>query len=673
MCNITLNQPTIAQQSGNNILKLRVSGIANDCPSFLRADPGGRPPINEIRVNLEISVIVNGQPDPNLVDSISASINDFIDPSGFQAVANSGIFQWMIETKLLPAFPCGSTVRIRASCHTDPNCFVEQDFVINCGECPNVELVLTDVADVCVDGKRTATFEVTLINPVSPSFYEIDFGDGDDEPIVFNGGQNPIPISHEYSGGNFIAIVTSNFPENCPSSNDVQVPIPFCEDNCPRILLELVSVSDCNPVTNKRTATFRITLTNVNNPPSSPCVYEFDFGDGESPNILFDNTTVSPFNITHEYDNAGNYSAILNCTVPVGCPDSNSVLVPVSVCNNCPSDVDFEIIDNNGNRFSVIDDNDGILEAVSNNPFHLQINCLPQGKYIIRVTSPNGAGLSFTWREDENPPVQTNSRDFNFTIANGTKSLNVVIQKDGCPPLSETVIIRACEDDCCPKLTGLTASCMPHCPPSTTVTLTAMGDHLDCAETFSWDFGDGNTAETNQPSTIHTYSQFGLFDAEVAMVRPEYCGSPRVQRSSTPVGPCPPSCLCAFLSIITAFLLLAFLSLMPMIACADPATKQALIITLIVVAILLSIFWLWWILDPCCKPTSCEMLRILFWVLSWALIVVGALAILQFCVSALPFGLFYGLLQQGILNRINAQNCRPGAPDIFSWPFQGCR
>lgn len=574
---------------------------------------------------------------------------------------------------------CGKDPKINARCTEDNTCIGPAYFSpLLCAAselCPTINLRLINVSNNCQNGKRIATFEITINNPLTPSFYEIDFGDGNDAPIVYNGGLNPIQVSHEYSGGNFIAIVNSEFPVNCPSSNQINVPIPQCDNNCPDVVLELVSVSDCDPVTNKRTATFRIILSNVNNPPSAPCVYEFDFGDGESPNVLFDSTTVSPIIITHEYDNAGNYSAILNSTIPIGCPSSNSVLVTVTACDKkCPTDINFEIIDNNGNRFSVIDNN-GTFEAVANNPFHQQVTCLPSGRYILRVTSPNDAGISFVWREDENPPqLESASRDFGFQLdANGNKSITVIVKKNGCTELAETVNLRTCRKKCCPNLRGLSASCMPKCPPSTTVTFTAQGEDLDCAEVYSWDFGDGTTAETNTPSITHTYSRFDQFSAQVAMVKPENCGGARVQRASVNVGVCPPSCLCAFLAIAFGFLLLALLSLMPMIACADPATKQVLLVILVVVALLLGIFGGWLLLDPCCRPTSCEMLRILFWVLSWALFVVGALAILQFCVSVIPFGLAYLIIQQLILNRINSQRCNPGAPDIFSWPFPACQ
>jgi hypothetical protein len=339
---------------------------------------------------------------------------------------------------------CGAIVKVIAHCTQDPNCRVGSTPVllecVTTEKCPSIGLELTSVSRDCINGKRTATFEVTVNNPVNPAVYEIIFGDGTDETIVFNPAQNPFPVSHEYSGGNYSAVINSILPENCSPSNEVNVPIPACDQNCPILQLELVSVSNCN-VDGKRIVTFRI---NVSNAPSSTCVYEIDFGDGTDQNISFNNSTVNPIVITHNYS-GGNYSAIVNSFIPDGCPSSNSVLVPVPECKkDCPNDIKFEIIDSGGNRFSVVDNN-GIFEAIANNPFHQQVTCLNSGRYILRVTTPGGQGLSFVWREDGNPPIENNSKDFQFQLsANDSKSITVIVKKDGCTDLAETVDIQEC-------------------------------------------------------------------------------------------------------------------------------------------------------------------------------------------------------------------------------------
>ncbi|GEM_PF-3746417 len=564
---------------------------------------------------------------------------------------------------------CNRDVKVHVHCTQDPNCVGNRNILLQCipsgVRCPDIDLSVKEIARDCVNGTRAVTFIVGWNNPVSPSFYEIAYGDGEDDALVYNGGQNPVEITHNYaSGGRFTVVVTSNFPENCPSSNTVTVDVPPCDGNCPTVRLELVSVSGCLP-DGTRTATFRVAVSNV---PPGTSVYEIAFGDGADENIAFDSNTSGPMVITHNYAE-GNYSAVVNSFLPAGCPSSNPVLVDIPPCTaNCATDVAFEVIDSTGNRFRVVA-NSGTFEAVTNNPGQRQVSCFDPGRYIIRVTDPGGSGLSYVWREDENPPVESNSADFAVQLSNTNKTVTVIVKKAGCTDLAETVTLPVCEQSCCPELTGLEAGCLVRCPANTTATLTATGTDLDCAEAFSWDFGDGTTEETSVPTVTHRYPDFSGFRATVTMVRPGNCGN-RVQQASVGILSCCLGALCQFLTYATTFLLLALLMLMPIIACtSDPTLQQGLIIALIVVTSLLTIFWLWWLLDPCCRPTRCEMLRILFWVLSWALIGLGLLALANFCTSLIPFGLGYVVAQQIILNRINAFGCNPGAPDTFSWPF----
>ena len=202
--------------------------------------------------------------------------------------------------------------------------------------------------------------------------------------------------------------------------------------------------------------------------------------------------------------------------------------------------------------------------------------------------------------------------------------------------------------------------------------MTATGTNIECAEAFAWEFGDGTTAETAGPTATHTYPSFGRFNAAVTIVRPEECGSPRTQRQTVTVEPCPISCWCAFLAITSGLLLLAFLVLMPLIACAtDPATQQALIITMIIVVILMAIAMLWWFLDPVLLANAMRARESLLLRLLLGAPHPGIIAI--FCtIVVIPFGLAYLIGQQMFLRMINDGGCGP-APDIFSWPFPACR
>jgi hypothetical protein len=418
-----------------------------------------------------------------------------------------------------------------------------------------------------------------------------------------------------------------------------------------------------------------VSLTLVATPPSTGLAADVDFGDGDSAHVDF--TTVAGSSIgtvVHNYSVPGNGQASFHVTVTItGRAECvTEIDVPVDRCpapqppppptDRCPVDrIRVRVFDSTGTDVT---------------PRIEQGVCLPPGRYIVRASiQPAGATTAFAWDVDgesavvgERGVTAINGPQLTIELTTAFRSISVIAA--GCR--SDGVDLRPCEEVCCPDLTGLSATCLPRCPPSTTTTLTATGTDIECAEAFDWEFGDGTTAETTVPTATHTYASLGTFDAAVTIVRPRECGRPRTQRRTARVAPCPPSCWCAFLAIATGFLLLAFLTLLPLIACVhDPATREGLIIAAGIVFVLLVIAWLWWIIDQCCRPTRCELARILFWVFLWALIILGIIA--TFCTfGVLPFGFAYAVALAFFLRIINENRCGP-PPDLFTWPFPGCR
>lgn len=510
MCNITLNQPTIDSLNGNTILRLAYSGTAQDCSTIYAGPQQGYP----VRLLIDISIIVNGQPDPNLHESQIADVNS-LNPD-YQRVANGGLWSWGRLTKQLPPFPCGSTVRIRVSCAADPTCFVERDFVINCDACPSIELELTNVSP-CNNGLTAATFEVTVTNPVTPAAYEIEFGDNESDSYSFHANENPKIITHDYSNdGTFSAIVNSIIPENCPSSNSVRVVIPPCNND------------------------------------------------------------------------------------------------------NCPSNIDFEIIDGNGNRFRVVNNN-GTFEAVANNPLHQQVNCLPSGRYTLRVTSPSGAGLTFVWREDENAPIENNSRDFAFSLTNGEdKTINVIVQKDGCTDLPESVRIRECGG--------------------------GGGGKQDCE--FTEDRGPCINGQRTVTVNVITPASNGG----------NPCPSNRTERCTTDTPPtfCDP---CCWWFIANVVLTIAAIVAVIIAGCVFQWAEPISMTTAIVLVIASIISWILWcifclVLNPI-RP-SCQPLLLFIEFLDWVELVAGVIALVLAAIGQLPcaisFAVDWGLA--GTLRRI---------------------
>ena len=578
---------------------------------------------------------------------------------------------------------------LAAECDKDCKDTFDWDKPLDCvpggKDCP--ELTLTaDVPDECDDGTRSVTFTVVLAPFPGGATASIDFGDGsgsEDVPLqsvlIQDVTFGQASVTHDYappaSGTQTVtATVTLGDAGECNGvTATVDVPIATCG---PTADCELsLGAADPDPCQGgDRLVTFSVVLA----PAVAGDAVTLDFGDGSADEEVallvapFGDTTIGQGSTSHSFaaPAAGAITRTVVATVGAGSPCAGTtatVQVVVEACPpppaDCPASVDIRVLDPNGE--------DVTGEA--------QEGCLSPGRYeLVAEVEPAGTATAFRWSVDGAPAV-VGQRDvvavagarLAIELATAFRSVSVIVEGgQDCDPRSDGVDLDPCVPPCCPDVTALTATCMDPCGDSTTVTLTATGTDVECAEVFAWQFGDGQQEETSAPTVTHTYPQQGRFDATVTVVRPAACGNPRTQQRAAIVTRCPRPGHCVWLAILTGFLLLALLSLLPIIACAsDPTTRLVLIVTLIVVAALLALFWLWWLLDKCCAPTRCELLRILYWVVSWALVVVGALAIGTFCISALPFGLFYVIIQQVIQRQINENNCVPGAPDIFSWPF----
>lgn len=228
---------------------------------------------------------------------------------------------------------------------------------------------------------------------------------------------------------------------NCKGPADIKL---MCEGaTCPSVIVRSTNISSCDD-NGQRTATFDIDIGNA----PDPTILEINYGDGTDENI--NNSEIvanagSTITKQHPY-NSGSYTVVVNTIFPEGCQSSNPVNVDVPPCDlSCPDDVDFEVIDANGNRFRVLDNVSGPYQQINDNPGGDQIDCLPDGDYTVRLVEPSGTLQSITWREDDNPPMTTNQPDFNVHLNSGDqKAINVTVIKQNCAPLSESVVVKAC-------------------------------------------------------------------------------------------------------------------------------------------------------------------------------------------------------------------------------------
>lgn len=149
MCNVAITQVNPSTVSGTTVEEITVSGTVLDCPPN-PFDP--QQPDGGIWVDITGTVLVNGQPEPT--QSVDVTVKLPVVDTGTQQ-------SWATPLKGLPPLPCGTTVRVRAACHTSLDCFDEQDFTVNCG-CAVATLIADIARDCNPNGTRTVTFTEPL-------------------------------------------------------------------------------------------------------------------------------------------------------------------------------------------------------------------------------------------------------------------------------------------------------------------------------------------------------------------------------------------------------------------------------------------------------------------------------------------------------------------------------
>jgi hypothetical protein len=73
-------------------------------------------------------------------------------------------------------------------------------------------------------------------------------------------------------------------------------------------------------------------------------------------------------------------------------------------------------------------------------------DCLPLGTYNIRVTTPTGQDLQFSWSVDGELVSSGAANNFNFTLADDgqTHQVSVTVSRTNCPPVSRAVTLESC-------------------------------------------------------------------------------------------------------------------------------------------------------------------------------------------------------------------------------------
>lgn len=316
---------------------------------------------------------------------------------------------------------------------------------------------------------------------------------------------------------------------NCKTSNPPG-PLACVEDSppsCPTLLLEITGTGQCD-ANGKRSVTFRVT----NQTPQVETAVMWNFGDGGSDtpaNVLNQSTPTGTQ--THAFAPTGSYTVSVSVLTPSGCSASATQIVVsnLAACPapDCPQSVILKVLDAQGREVTV-DPN----------------QCLPPGRYTVRVDQPNDTGLVFSWSLNGTLQPTAQTRDFTFNLpADGTQNrIDVSVRKGSCPAVPAGVTLVGCRDQSCPTF-GVATVQIGECdanrrrPVTITVAVPASGVG---GATLQLDFGDGSPTASatvvgpNATATFgpHSYQPPGPFTAVLSVTDPKGCRGLQI-----PVGP----------------------------------------------------------------------------------------------------------------------------------------
>ena len=209
----------------------------------------------------------------------------------------------------------------------------------------------------------------------------------------------------------------------------------------------------------------------------------------------------------------------------------------------------------------------------------------------------------------------------------------VIIQGGACKQsLPKTHTVDSCGPVVCPTVTAITTN--PN-PPSGTAPLAVtfqatVTNPGAVVGGFQWNFGDGNSVNTPNPTASHTYTSTGTFTASVTVNGPQGCIGQNPSSASVTVtvtsgngnGHCNLLCniLCDIL-LILALVLLAVASVAALVVfCGGGATLQVLAAIAGTAAVGLILLFLWGVL---CGKFFCKVLNALSWIFSFIASITG--------------------------------------------------
>ncbi len=254
------------------------------------------------------------------------------------------------------------------------------------------------------------------------------------------------------------------------------------------------AVAEATPLSGPAPLDVNFTGSNSSDADGTITSYAWDFGDG---------TTASIADPTHTYQNEGEYTAVLTVTDDAGATDTDTVMISVTapVANQPPTATITQPAD--GASFP-----SGATISYSGTGTDPEDGTLPAANFTWLVDLPNG---------------QTN-----VVVATGVTSGTAATQMDG--PHVLKLVVRDSEGLTDTARVNITVGGTGNQPPSAVAeadptsgtaplavqfTGSNSSDSDGTISSYSWDFGDGNTASVADPS--HTYADPGTYTATLTV------------------------------------------------------------------------------------------------------------------------------------------------------------
>ena len=348
-------------------------------------------------------------------------------------------------------YGANGTYTVQLIINTLDNCAdtVSQDVTIAC------IVPATCTADFTFDDTNCPTVDFTDASSSNGTVnsWSWDFGDGNTANT-----QNP---SHTY---------TAN------GSFDVQL-IINTDNNCADTIVKTVNIACVTPPCDAdfafdTTACPTVQFSDSSTSNSTILTYAWDFADGNTSNLQ---------NPSHTYSANGVYNVKLTITDLAGCSSTDSALVTISC----------------------------VVPPTCNAGFSIDSSACPEVSFTDTSSSTDGPITSWSW--DFGDGTTSNLQNPSNTYsAKGTYTVQLIINTlNGCADTTSTDITVSCiVPPTCNAGFAIDSSACPE------VSFTDTSSSSDGPITgWSWDFGDGNTSNLQNPS--NTYAANGTYTVQL--------------------------------------------------------------------------------------------------------------------------------------------------------------